>query len=311
VTTATLADDRVVDVADSDRKFRAASVRRVVMFPVAIIAAVLAWEGYKAIGPDEGGSVLGWRIIPRANDRAMPHVWSMLSRYNRPEVRGVNERTIFRAVVDGTFYSFRLALAGFALGVLVGLALAIVMSRFRIVERGLLPYLIISQTVPLIALAPILSSWGSRLKVGPFEWEPWMSAVALSAFLAFFPVAIGALRGLASAAPESLELMDSYAASWWQGLFKLRLPSSVPHVMPALKLAASAACVGTVVTEISVGIRPGIGRRVFDYAQESTGDPAKVYTAIFGAAVLGLAMALVVTMIDRLLSRNFPPEATS
>jgi NitT/TauT family transport system permease protein len=226
-------------------------------------------------------------------------------------VRGVERRTILRAVIDGTFYSFCLALAGFILGVLVGFALAIVMSRFKFVERGLLPYLIVSQTVPLIALAPILSSWGSRLKIGPLEWKPWMSAVALSAFLAFFPVAIGALRGLAAPRPEALELMDSYAASWWQGLVKLRLPASVPYVMPALKLAASAACVGTVVTEISVGIRPGIGRRVFDYAQESTGDPAKVYTAIFGTAVLGLLMAGLVALIDRALSTHRAPEAAT
>ena len=98
------------------------------------------------------------------------------------------------------------------------------MARSRIAERGLLPYVILSQTVPLIALAPLVVSWGGKLKIGGFEWQKWMSAAVISAFLAFFPVAVGGLRGLKSASKESLELMSSYAANGRQTLFKLRFP---------------------------------------------------------------------------------------
>ena len=168
------------------------------------------------------------------------------------------------------------------------------MARYKVVERGLLPYLVLSQTVPLIALAPLVVSWGGRLHVGAFEWPRWLSAAVLGAFLAFFPVAVGTLKGLTSTPPASLELMDSYAASWRQTLFKLRFPAALPYIVPALKLAATASVVGVVVAEISTGLAGGIGRLIIEYAREATSDPAKVFTAVFGAAALGLVMAGIV-----------------
>ena len=298
------------DVAVAVAK-RGVSFRRIIMVPSALALLVVLWEGYKLIGPADGADLFGARLIPRSSDRAMPHVTQMLSRLGRPEVGGGNARSVFQAVVAATWYSFRVALFGFALGVAFGLAVATLMARFNVFKKGLMPYLIASQTVPLIALAPLTVSWGGKLKFGGFEWEKWMSAVLLSAFLAFFPVAVGAIRGFASPSAASLELMDSYAASWWQGFRKLRFPAAVPYLLPAFKLAAAAAVVGVVVSEISVGLRFGIGRLILSYSQEATGDPAKVYTAVFGAAVLGLAMAGLVGLIDHSLSKNRPAEATS
>jgi NitT/TauT family transport system permease protein len=186
--------------------------------------------------------------------------------------------------------------------------LAVLMARFRVVERGVLPYLVASQTVPLIALAPLVVSWGGKVQIGDWVWPRWLSAAVIGAFLAFFPVAVGALRGLKSPPPASMELMDSYAASWRQSLFKLRFPAAVPFIVPALKLAATASVVGVVVAEISTGLRGGIGRLIIEYARQATSDPAKVYTAVFGAAVLGLLMAGLVALIDSLLMRNRPKE---
>ena len=161
------------------------------------------------------------------------------------------------------------------------------MARYQVVERGLLPYLVISQTVPLIALAPLVVSWGGKLHIGGFEWPRWLSAAVLGAFLAFFPIAVGTLKGLTSEPPASLELMDSYAASWRQTLFKLRFPAAVPYMVPAMKLGATASVIGVVVAEISTGLAGGIGRLIIEYAREATSDPAKVYTAVFGAARWG------------------------
>ena len=104
--------------------------------------------------------------------------------------------------------------------------------------------------------------------------------------------------------------MDSYAASWRQTLFKLRFPAAVPYLVPAMRLAASAAVVGVVVAEISTGLRGGLGRLILEYAREATSDPAKVYTALFGAAALGLAMAALVGGLDLVMTRNRPKEAT-
>ena len=286
-------------------------IRRALMVPVALVVFVLAWEGYKAVGPQDGADIFGWRLIPRANDRAMPHVVDMFRRFARPEVRGLNQRTVFAAVADATWYSFRVATLGFALGVVAGLLLAMVMARFNLARKALLPYLVVSQTVPLVALAPLTVSWGGKLNIGGFEFQKWMSAALLSAFLAFFPVAVGALRGFASPKESSLELLDSYAASWIQGFRKLRFPSAVPYLVPALKLAGALSVVGVVVSEISIGLRFGIGRLILSYYQEATADPAKVYTAVIGAVVLGLVMAGLVALIDRILTRNRPVELTT
>jgi NitT/TauT family transport system permease protein len=204
-----------------------------------------------------------------------------------------------------------LALVGFVLGSTIGVALAALMTRFKTMERGLLPYLVISQTVPLIALAPLVVSWGGKLQIFGFTWPRWLSASVLGAFLAFFPIAVGTLRGLKSAPAASLELMDSYAASWKQTLFKLRFPAAIPYMVPAFKLGASGAVIGVVVAEISTGLKGGIGRLIIEYARQATGDPAKVFTAVFGAAGLGLAMAGLVALADVLLMRNRPKETTT
>ena len=285
-------------------------LRRVVLFVMSLALVAVVWEVYKAVGPEAGGKIFGWKLLPRANDNAMPHVWEMLQRYTRPELRG-SDRRIWSVVLAGAWFSFRLALVGFVLGTSLGLGLAVLMSRFKIAERGILPYLVVSQTVPLIALAPLVVSWGGKLHVFGWEWPRWLSAAVLGGFLAFFPVAVGTLRGLQSAASASVELMDSYAASWTQTLFKLRFPSAVPFIVPALKLAASSSVIGVVVAEISTGLKGGIGRLIIEYAREATSDPAKVFTAVFGAAVLGLAMAGFVTLADLYMMRNRPKEATA
>lgn len=272
-----------------------------------LLLVAVAWELYKVVGPERGGEVFGWGVLPRANDNVMPHVWDMFARYGDPERRGADQR-IWQTVLAGAWFTFRIALTGFAIGATVGIGLAVLMARFRVVERGLLPYLVVSQTVPLIALAPLVMSWGGRIQLGDFVWPRWLSAAVLGAFLGFFPVAVGTLRGLKSAPSAALELMDSYAAPWRASLVKLRFPAAVPHIVPALKLAATASVVGVVVAEISTGLQGGIGRLVLEYARQATSDPAKVYTAVFGAAVVGLAMAGLVALLDRLLMRGRPPS---
>jgi NitT/TauT family transport system permease protein len=285
-------------------------LRRVALFLGSLLLVALAWEFYKLVGPEAGGKVFGWNLLPRSNDRAMPHVWEMLSRYADPEMRG-SDRQIWRVVLAGAWFSFRLAFVGFVVGTVLGMSLAVLMARFKVAERGILPYLVVSQTVPLIALAPLVVSWGGKIEVFGWSWPRWLSASVLGAFLAFFPVAVGALRGLQSPSAASVELMNSYAASWTQTLFKLRLPASVPFLVPALKLAASASVIGVVVAEISTGLKGGIGRLIIEYAREATSDPAKVFTAVFGAAILGLAMSGFVTLADMFMMRNRPKEATA
>jgi NitT/TauT family transport system permease protein len=181
-------------------------------------------------------------------------------------------------------------------------------SSSRIAERAILPYLVISQTVPLIALAPLVVSWGGKVQLFGWEWPRWLSASILGAFLTFFPIAVGTLRGLQSPSVSSLELMQSYAAPWRRTLFTLRFPSAVPHMVPALKLGAAGSVIGVVVSEISTGLRGGIGRLVIEFGRATTSDPAIVYTAVLGAAFLGLVMAGMVSLAEIVVMRNRPKE---
>ncbi len=277
------------------------AARRVALFVVALVLVATAWEVYKALGPEQGGSILRWPVLPRTNDRAMPHTWDMVSRLFDPEVRG-DPTPIWQAVLGYSWYTFRMALIGLMLGTVFGMSLAVVMARFRVVERGLLPYVIASQTVPLIALAPQVAALG-----GNWDLPRWMWVSALGAFLAFFPVSIATLIGLSSSPPASLELMDSYATGWWKTTAKLRFPAAVPYIVPGLKLAATAAVIGVIVSEISTGVR-GVGFAALTYGQRATSDPAQVYTAVFGAALLGLCMFGLVVAFEVIVMRNRPQE---
>ena len=245
-----------------------------------------------------------------SSDATMPHVWTIVSGFNEPEVRGA-DTTVLQSVASATINSLKLALGGFAIGVGVGLLLAVIMQRFAFLERGLLPFVIASQTVPLIALAPLIVGIGNKMSLGPFQWGVSQSVMFIAAYLAFFPMSVGALRGLKAPTATSLELMRSYAASPNQMLIKLRFPSSIPFLIPAMKVSAAAAVVGTVVAEISAGVRGGIGRLVIEYSREATAEPAKVFVATLGAIALGLLAAAFVTLLDVYLTRNLPKEGVA
>jgi NitT/TauT family transport system permease protein len=271
-------------------------VRRALSAVIGLVVLIAVWEGYKAVGNPDGTVLFGVRVLPRADDLSMPHVADMLSRLGRPELTG--GRPVWQVVLSASLFTLGITVAGFVVGAVVGFLLAVAMQRFRIVERGLLPYVILSQTVPLVALAPLIAGWGGTV------WPEWMSVSVIAAYLAFFPVAVGMLRGLQSPQAAGVELMRSYAAGWWRTLAKLRLPASLPYLFPALRLAGAAAVVGAVVGEISTGTRGGIGRLIIEYSREATSDPAKVYTAMLGAALLGLVVAALVSLLELPLMRH-------
>jgi len=268
-----------------------------------VALAILMWELVKLLG-----SVVSLPI--NTSDMTMPHVWTMVGAMGEPEVRG-SDTAVWQAVLWATLRSLVLAFGGFLIGASVGLLLAVIMQRFAFMERGLLPFVIASQTVPLIALAPLIVGIGNRISIGPLEWNTTYSVMFIAAYLAFFPLSVGALRGLQAPSATALELMRSYAATPGQTLRKLRFPSSIPYLVPALKVSAAASVVGTVVAEISTGVRGGIGRLLIEYARQITSQPAKVYVAVFGAILMGLLVAALVTALDVYLTRHLPKESTA
>jgi NitT/TauT family transport system permease protein len=290
---------------------RATHLRRAAMLLLALVLLAACWELYKFVIPEDGVKLGSSLILPRSDDASMPHLSEIVNVFGQQEVAGGTGGTVLSSVIDSLWYSLRLAAAGFAVGVVVGFLLALAMQRLRIVERALLPYVVLSQTIPLIALAPLVYGWSGNLSLFGLDWKPWMSVSVIAAYLAFFPVAIGALRGLASPPPVQTELLACYAASWRQTLLRLRLPASVPYLIPALKLAAAASVVGAIVAEISIGLQGGIGRLIITYAQQATGDPARVYAPILGAAVMGLIAVGLISLLDVALRRyHVQEEAT-
>jgi NitT/TauT family transport system permease protein len=273
------------------------------MFVLALLIAAGVWEAVKALVPGKGLVISGVPILPRTTDAAMPHLYKVFEEFGKQEVSLAGSSTVISSVFTATLYSLRLALGGFLIGAVIGLLLALVMDRFRVAERAVLPWVVLSQTVPIVAFAPLVTGWGSDLKLGSLDWQQWMSVCVIAAYLAFFPISVGMLRGLKAPTSVHTELFRCYATGWWSSLLRLKLPASVPFLIPALKLGAAASVVGAVVAEFSIGARGGIGRLILDYSQSSTGDPSRLYTAVIGAAAMGLIAAAIVSVLDVSLRR--------
>ena len=279
------------------------AVRRSGLVVLALALFAGLWELYKVVAPADGVTWFGTRVLPRSTDVAMPHVWTVLGAFGQQEVSLAGSRSVLSAVISAGLTTLGYAAAGFVVGVVVGMALALLMDRFVPAEQALLPWIVLSQTVPLIALAPLVKSWGSAVHFGSFDFKPWMSVAVIASYLAFFPVAVGLLRGLRSPSRVHRELFATFGVGWFKNLLRLELPSSVPFLIPALRLAAAAAVVGSIVAEISTGLDGGIGRLIISYAVSATSYPARVYAAVLGAAVLGLLAAGLISVLDLALRR--------
>ncbi|MGV8969293.1 MAG: ABC transporter permease [Microbacteriaceae bacterium] len=276
-----------------------------------ILAVAGIWELYKTLAPDDGVVIGEFRVLPRTTDLAMPHIWDMFARLIEPVTRSATAQPLWLVVLGAAMVTLGIAAVGLGVGVVVGIGLALVMLRWRLAEWGLLPWIILSQTVPLIAFAPLVRSWGSKIQIGAFEWDDWMSVAVIASYLAFFPIAIGALTGLKSPDAIHVDLMRSYGIGWWRTVWVLRIPAAVPYLMPALRLGAANAVVGAVVAEVSTGLQGGIGRLLIQFAGQASGDPEKAWGPIFGAIVLGLVAAGSIGLLGIILKNYRRVEVTS
>lgn len=279
-----------------------------------LVVLGFAYTGYKAFGQALDDRQHDWPVIgsvlPRTDDLNMPPILDILAEPG--ELQAGTGKVLGRLLFEEAVFTLREAAVGFSIGIVVGLGIAIVLARWKLLERGLLPYVVASQTIPLIAIAPIIIIWGRKnLNFMPWEWQDWMSVSIIATYLTFFPVAVNGLRGLQSPNAENLELMSSYAASWSQTLWRLRLPASVPYLFAALKIAATASIVGAIVGEISAGVSGGLGRRIFLEAQRYTTGPERLYAAVIGSAILGIFVFLLITGAERLVLSRQGREAVT
>jgi len=291
--------------ATDDRRDTAVRVlRQVLVFAVFVVLLGFAYSGYKSFGQAIDDRQIDWPVVgsvlPRTDNLNMPPILDILAEFG--ETPGGTDSVLGRQLFDEALFTLREGAVGFVAGIVIGLSIAIVLARWKRAERGLLPYVVASQTVPLIAIAPIIIIWGRKnFDFLPWEWQDWMSVAIIASFLTFFPVAINGLRGLQSPDSENLELMDSYAASWTQTLWRLRFPAAVPYLFAAFKIAATASIVGAIVGEISAGVGGGLGRRIFLEAQRYTTGPERLYAAVIASAVLGIFVFLAITAAERMI----------
>lgn len=281
-----------------------------------VLAVGAIWEAYKFFGPAEGVLVgatagetgSGVLLLPRTNDRAMPHIWEMFARLFQ-STSGGDTPPLIVSVVSAAALTLGIAAIGWLIGVAVGMLLGIVMQRWRLAEWGILPWVVVSQTVPLIAFAPVVNAIGTQISRGGPPWPQFLSVAIIASYLAFFPVAVGALRGLAAPDRIHLDLMRTYAAGYGATLVRLRLPAAVPYLLPALRLAAANAVVGAVVAEVSIGMRGGIGRMLIQLAGQGSSDPAAPWGPTFGSIAMGLVAAGSVAILGLVLARYRRGEA--
>jgi NitT/TauT family transport system permease protein len=199
------------------------------------------------------------------------------------------------------WYTFQEALGGFAIGSALGVLFAAGVARFRRVGSALMPIAIAANAVPIIAFAPIFNAWFNPLAQS--------SKMAIAAVLCFFPVMVNTLRGLTSVRPQQLELMRAYAAGEVDVFRRVRVPTALPYVFTALKVASVLAMIGAIVGEYFGGAFNALGVLIRSDAQVL--DFQTAWAGIVIASILGIALYLAVAVAERLVVRWAPASRDS
>jgi NitT/TauT family transport system permease protein len=281
---------------EGERVRRAA--QSVGLFLTVLAVLWVAWEGFKALG-----EATGLRIGQfEANDRTMPHLHDVVGTLFEPSRR--NGPLLLGVLWDAALFTAKEAAVGFVLGAVVGFALGAVLAHSGLLQRGFLPYIVASQTIPILAVAPMVVVWvNPRLPPGLKDWG---AVSVIAAYLTFFPVTINTMRGLTSVDPRAVELMRSYAASSWRVLWKLRVPAALPFIFAALKIAAPASVVGAIIGELPASIQNGLGGAILNFNQYYITAPTRLWATNLIAALLGIAFFLAVVLAERLVVHRAP-----
>jgi len=269
-------------------------LRRAIVFVAVLAGLVALWEGFKAAAEAVD---LTWPFV--VDDRTLPHVHDIVGALFEPS--RTNGPLLIDVLGEQALFTAKEAAVGFTLGASVGFVIAVVLVHSNLLQRGFLPYIVASQTVPILAVAPMVVVWlGGRGLPG------WFSVSVIAAYLTFFPVTINALRGLQSADPRALELMHSYAAGRWAVLWKLRVPAAMPFLFAAFKISATASVVGAIIGELPASIQDGLGGAILNFNQYYASAPTRLWATNLVAAFLGVCFFLAVLAGERLVVRRAP-----
>ena len=202
-----------------------------------------------------------------------------------------------RSLIYHSGVTLSATLLGFVLGALLGIALALMIVHSRVLEKSLLPWIICSQMVPILALAPIFI-----VVLGALGLQGLLPKSIISAYLCFFPITIGMVKGFTAPDPMQLDLMRTWSATPRQVLSKLRWPSAVPYLFASLKVAITISLIGAIVAELPTGGEAGIGARLL--AGSYYGQTVQIWAALLAAAILASGLIGLVGLAERGVARQ-------
>ncbi len=202
-----------------------------------------------------------------------------------------------RSLVYHAWITLSATLLGFGIGTALGVLLAVGIVQNRAMDLSVMPWAIASQTIPILAIAPMIIVVLNS--VGVTGLAP---KAMISAYLSFFPVVVGMVTGLRSPGAAQLDLLRTYSASRPQTFWKLRLPASLPYLFASLKIGVAASLVGAIVGELPTGAQAGLGARLL--AGSYYGQTAQIWAALFGAAILAALLVGAIGAVQRVLLRR-------
>jgi len=188
-------------------------------------------------------------------------------------------------------------LLGFVMGTALGLLLSVLIVHSRTLDRALMPWIVASQTVPVLAIAPIV-----LIILGSLGFAGVAPKAVIAMYLCFFPVTVAMVQGLRSPQKIEMEMLYTYAASRWQTLWVLRLPAALPFLFPALRVGVAAGLVGAMVAELPTGAQAGLGAKLLTGSYY--GQTVQIWSALVMSALLGLVLTATVALVERTVLRN-------
>ncbi len=278
-------------------------------FPVTVVVAViiLLWYGFTVVlnAPFERdqaaradtqlstGELLRKTMVQERPVLPAPHqvaeeIW---------KTTALKKITSKRSLVFHGWITLSSTLLGFLMGTALGILLAVLIVQSTVLDKSLMPWIITSQTVPILAIAPMIIVVLNAIGISGL-----LPKALISAYLSFFPVAVGMVKGLRSPDPMHLDLMRTYNASRAQIFWKLRWPSAVPFLFTSMKVAVAISLVGAIVGELPTGAVAGLGARLLTGSYY--GQTIQIWSALISAAVLAALLVMLVDVASRIVQRR-------
>jgi NitT/TauT family transport system permease protein len=286
------------------RRFMAGNIAPILVVALAIlaiwyVAAIILNAPFAREGLGRGGAVYTTGDLVRATLSAQrpvlpaPHQIAVELWNSTMAVAPTSKRSL----VYHSWVTLSSTLLGFLMGTILGIALAVAIVHSRTLDRSMMPWIIASQTIPILAIAPMII-----VVLAAIGLKGLVPKAIISTYLSFFPVTVGVVKGLRSPDPIHLDLMRTYSASRAQIFWKLRWPASMPFLFASMKVAIAISLVGAIVGELPTGAVSGLGARLLSGSYY--GQTVQIWAALIAAAALAAVLIGVVGLVNRVVLRR-------